>query len=113
MDIRRDSRFSPDAATAARLHSEDLAAQNYFSHYSQDGRSPWDRMEAQGIYSKDVAENISAGNRNGVEACDGWVNSSGHHDNMLGHYTWIGVGAGYSASSTYRWYMTQVFYAPS
>ena len=106
-------RWDESAATAARLHSEDLAAQNYFSHYSLDGRSPWDRMEAQGIRSKNAAENISAGNRNGVEAYDGWVNSSGHRDNMLGRYTWIGVGAGYSASSTYRWYMTQVFYAPN
>ena len=104
--------WNESAATAARLHSEDMAGQDYFSHDSLDGRSAWDRMGAQGLNFRSAAENISAGRRNGVEAYNSWVNSSGHRSNMLGPCTRLGVGAGYNASSTYRWYMTQDFYTP-
>ena len=103
-------RWSEAAAEASRLHSQDMADQNYFDHNSLDGRSPWARMEAQGIRWSDAAENISAGRSNGVDSYDGWVNSSGHRKNMLGGCENLGVGAGYSAASTYGWYMTQDFF---
>ncbi len=41
--LRLDARL----ARAARLHSEDMARQDYFSHTSLDGRTPWDRMRTQ------------------------------------------------------------------
>ena len=50
----------PALTTAARLHSEDMAKYSYFSHTSRDGRSPWQRMRAQGYYYGS-AENIAAG----------------------------------------------------
>merc|ERR1719160_2491632 len=33
---------------ASYLHSEDMAKNNYFSHTSLNGDSPWDRAKAQG-----------------------------------------------------------------
>lgn len=103
--------WSDAAAEAARLHSQDMADQNYFEHDSLDGRSPWDRMEAQGIVSySSAAENISAG-RNGVDAYDGWVNSGGHRSNMLGDFMYLGVGSAYAVGSTYRYYATQDFFS--
>ncbi len=30
---------------AARIHSQDMAERNYFSHTNPDGDEPWDRME--------------------------------------------------------------------
>ncbi len=105
-------RWSEAAAEASRLHSQDMADQNYFEHDSLDGRSPWARMEAQGIRWSRVAENIAAGHSDGVDAYNGWVNSAGHRSNMLGACQQLGVGAGYNASSAYRWYMTQDFFTP-
>lgn len=102
--------WSEAAATSARLHSEDMAANNYFNHTSLDGRKAWDRMKAQGINYKGAAENISAGRSTGFRAYDGWVNSEGHRNNMLGDFDNMGVGAGYNKGSTYGFYFTQNFY---
>ncbi len=57
-----------------------------------------------------MGENIAAGRDDGIDAVDGWVNSSGHRDNMLKNsYTHLGVGTGYDVNSTYKYYATQVF----
>ncbi len=104
--------WSGTAATAARLHSQDMADQNYFSHTSLDGRTPSERMAAQGIQWFFCGENIAAGYPSGFSVYNGWVNSSGHRTNMLqSYYTYLGVGGGYSASSTYGIYFTQDFYS--
>ena len=104
--------WSDKAATSARLHSADMAANNYFSHTSLDGRSPSDRMEAQGINWWSCGENIAAGYYSGVEAHNSWVNSSGHRDNMLTPYfTNLGVGFAYQSSATYRIYATENFFS--
>ncbi len=99
------------AAKASRLHSQDMADQNYFAHNSLDGRTPWDRMKTQGISYSTAAENICAGNYTGFAAYNSWVNSSGHRTNMLNkNLQYLGVGGGYNAKSTYKIYFTQDFY---
>ena len=103
--------WSAAAAEAARLHSQDMADQNYFEHDSLDGRDFTDRMEAQGIRWMSAAENISAGRSSGVDAYNGWVNSAGHRNNMLSNQTYLGVGSAYNASSTYGYYATQDYYS--
>lgn len=96
-------------ATAARLHSEDMARQNYFSHTSLDGRSPWDRIRAQG-YAYGSAENIAAGYATPAAVMTGWMNSAGHRANILNcANTALGVGIGTNPSATYRIYWTQDF----
>lgn len=100
------------AAASARLHSEDMAANNYFSHTSLDGRKPGDRIKAQGISWMTYGENIDAGYGNGISAYNGWVNSSGHRANILrSSFTHLGVGFAYNSSSSYRTYGTENFYA--
>ncbi|MBE7003458.1 MAG: hypothetical protein E7425_04115 [Ruminococcaceae bacterium] len=101
------------AAEAARLHSADMAQNNYFSHDSQDGRSMTDRMEAQGVRWYSAGENIAAGRSNGIDCYDGWVNSAGHRSNMLTSFTYLGVGYAYNSGSRYRFYMTQDFFSGS
>lgn len=100
-------RWSRHLGTAARLHSVDMAERNYFSHTSLDGRSPADRMRAQG-YSRPGGENIGAGYRTAEAAVKGWMDSSGHRANILDcRYTALGVGVGTGG----RWgvYWTQNF----
>ena len=104
--------WNENAANAARLHSNDMAGQNYFSHTGLNGSSVGDRLKAQGITSGAWGENISAGRYNGIYAHDGWVNSSGHRDNILrDYYTELGVGAGYNKDSNYSVYFTEDFFS--
>lgn len=60
----------------ARLHSEDMAENNFFSHDSLDGSSPWDRA-AEGDTTAN-AENIAAGGGTAVGTLEQFKKSSGH-----------------------------------
>ncbi|HEX2144827.1 MAG TPA: CAP domain-containing protein [Glycomyces sp.] len=87
-DLARDANLDD----AARLHAEDMAANDYFSHTSQDGRSPSDRAADQG-YQGGVGENIAAGYPDAESVMDGWMNSEGHRANILNcGYAVIGIG---------------------
>jgi uncharacterized protein YkwD len=86
--LERDSRLD----TAARLHAEDMAANDYFSHDSQDGRSPSDRAGAQG-FEGGVGENIAMGYPDAGAVMAGWMDSEGHRANILNcDYDVIGIG---------------------
>ncbi|RRS00297.1 CAP domain-containing protein [Glycomyces terrestris] len=88
-DLSRDSRLD----TAARLHAEDMAVNDYFDHTSQDGRSPTDRANEQG-YEGGVGENIAYGYPDAAAVMEGWMNSEGHRANILNcDYDVIGIGA--------------------
>jgi len=76
--LRVDQRL----VTAAKRHSADMAANNYFSHTSQNGDSPWDRMAAAG-YPDAGAENIAKGYPTAAAVVKGWMNSPGHRANIL------------------------------
>jgi uncharacterized protein YkwD len=79
-------------AAAAQGHSDDMAAQGYFSHTSLDGRSFADRVRAAG-YPNPGGENIAQGQRSAQAVHDAWMNSQGHRDNILNcGFTTIGVG---------------------
>lgn len=68
-----------------------MAASNYFSHTSLDGRRFWERAEAQGIGAN--AENIARGTSSAQAVLDMWYGSSGHCRSMMNpDYTLIGVG---------------------
>jgi uncharacterized protein YkwD len=103
------------AAAAARKHSEDMGANHFFDHVNLTGQSPWDRMAAAGLaqYSS-YGENIAAGYSNGIDAYNGWVNSSGHRSNMLNSkFETLGVGTAFgNDQSEYSIYYTQNFYTP-
>ncbi len=97
--------------TAARLHSQDMAAQNYFSHTSLDGRTLSQRMTNAGYAGAfPWGENIAAGQPTPQAVVDAWMSSSGHCTNIMnGSYRAIGVGYAFRAGSTYGDYWTQDF----
>ena len=104
--------------TAAQGHSEDMAVNDYFSHTSLDGRSPWDRIHATGYTYWTAGENIAAGYSTASAAVTGWMNSSGHRANILNcNFTETGVGYYYlqndTGSSNWHHYWTQVFASPN
>ncbi|WP_242888874.1 CAP domain-containing protein [Actinomadura litoris] len=86
--LRVDARL----ARAARRHSADMAARNYFDHTSRNGDSPWKRMEDAG-YPSPGAENIAKGYATAAAVVAGWMKSPGHRANILNcDLRAIGVG---------------------
>ncbi|MFC5055250.1 CAP domain-containing protein, partial [Saccharothrix xinjiangensis] len=94
-------------ATAARAHSADMAARNYFDHVSQDGRSFVDRVKAAG-YPSPGAENIAAGQRTAESVVKGWMDSPGHRANIL-NCKLKALGVGMARGGSYGIYWTQNF----
>ena len=95
---------------AARLHSQDMANNDYFSHVSQDGRTFDQRIRNAGYASSFLGENIAAGLPTAEGTMDAWMNSPGHCSNIMdGRFRAIGVGYGYRSGSTYTHYWTQDF----
>ena len=82
----------PGLCAAARDHSQDMRRLGFFAHESPvPGRqTPWDRAARFG--AKANAENIYQGAHDGRAAVDAWFHSPGHHVNLLGDYTRVGVG---------------------
>ncbi|MCA9997838.1 MAG: CAP domain-containing protein [Anaerolineales bacterium] len=102
---------------AARGHSQDMAANDFFSHTGSNGSSPGDRIEAQGYNWSTWGENIAAGYTTPADVMGGWMDSPGHRDNILNcSFTEIGIGYVYNANDAgavdYRHYWTQVFGRP-
>jgi uncharacterized protein YkwD len=93
--------------TAARGHSDDMAAKNYFSHYAPDGTGPGDRASAAG-YSDWSGENIAYGYPSASAVMTAWMNSDGHRANILNCQSKaIGVGVHLGGKNGPYW--TQMF----
>ncbi|CAL9539644.1 hypothetical protein SUDANB176_04219 [Streptomyces sp. enrichment culture] len=91
-------------ARAAQLHSEDMSANDYFSHTGKNGSSFADRAEAQG-HPSPGAENIARGQNSAASVMQAWMNSPGHRANILNcSLKTLGVGV-----VTSDWTWTQVF----
>jgi len=93
---------------AASGHSLDMAAQNYFSHTSKDGRTFSDRIDATGYRWQRLAENTAAGQTSVQQVVDDWLASDDHCANLMEPALRdIGVAcAPGSVSTTYRTYWT-------
>jgi len=91
---------------SAYLHSEDMGLNSYFSHYSLDGRSPWDRADAQGITAN--AENLAAGSPVASGTLNQWLASNGHCKNIGSTQNALNaVGMAFVQGSMYWYYWTQ------
>ncbi len=94
--------------SSARKHSEDMAQQNFFSHRSLDGRTPGDRIKAEGYSGFTYGENIAAGFSTPESVMEAWMNSPGHRANIL-NPDFCDIGVGYAEGGNFRHYWTQNF----
>lgn len=96
---------------ASYLHSKDMGERGYFEHASQDGRSPWDRMKAQGYPGNTaMSENVAAGQPTAQAVFESWRGSAGHNRNMLNpDMRAIGIGLASVSGSPYGEYWTTDF----
>ena len=116
---RETSGLSPlswcnDAARIARLHSENMANYNFFSHAGLDGLMVNDRADLLGIRKwQAIGENIAynQGFENPVEfAVERWMQSPKHRDNLL-NARWKESGIGVAVTDDGKYYFTEVFLA--
>jgi uncharacterized protein YkwD len=99
---------------AATLHSQDMSANNYFSHYDPAGHDPGWRETQAGYPWTDYGESIAAGFTNPTDALralitDAGVADLGHRLHLLGINNSdesVGVGIVLNGSGTYANYYT-------
>ncbi|MDO8460648.1 MAG: CvpA family protein, partial [Nanoarchaeota archaeon] len=77
-ELRKDL----DLRETARKHCLDMLERGYFSHYSPEGRSPFDRMSEDNIEFKYAGENLALAPSTKL-AMQGLMRSSGHRANIL------------------------------
>lgn len=89
-------RWNEKLAQVAREHSRDMLRHRYFSHFDQQGRSPFVRINATGIHWSALAENIAI-NQTVREAEESFMDEPRFQDNHRGNildpkYTDVGIG---------------------
>lgn len=106
--------WDPELCRMARMHSERMASQKFFSHETPDGLQLKDRAHENGIlHFRVIGENI-AYNKGyddpGGFAVERWMLSSGHRANILfGGFQASAIGSYVAADGST--YLTQVFIA--
>jgi uncharacterized protein YkwD len=100
-------------SSAAQGHAADMAAKNYFSHTSADGRTFDARINAAGYLWFALGENIAAGQQTPQAVMNSWLTSPGHCADMLNpDFTEIGIGYAFTAGGNYHHYWVQDFGKP-
>ncbi len=95
MKAVRPVSWSGVLATTANEHSADMATNDYFSHYTPSGVSPFQRMRSAGYSYRAAGENIAAGRSLAEPAAvvTAWLKSPGHcRVIMNGKYKELGIG---------------------
>jgi uncharacterized protein YkwD len=86
--------LSPKLSEAARAHSQDMAANDFFGHTGSDGSSLATRIQRVGYAFSAAAENIAAGYATAQSVVDSWMRSPEHRANIL-NCSLREVGVGY------------------
>ncbi|MEK7495762.1 MAG: CAP domain-containing protein [Patescibacteria group bacterium] len=69
---------------AAQKKAENMLAENYWSHYSPDGKTPWDFILGAGYKYEYAGENLAKNFLFSNGVVDAWMNSTaGHRENIL------------------------------
>ncbi len=69
--------------SAAQAKAGDMAARNYWSHNTPDGKEPWVFIQQAGYNYSKAAENLAYGFTSNADTITGWMNSQKHRDNLL------------------------------
>lgn len=76
----------------ALSHAQDMLARGYFSHFTPEGLSPFDRMDKAGIVYSAAGENLAFA-PNVTLAMQGLMQSPGHRANILSKdFGKVGIG---------------------
>jgi len=76
---------------AAQRKAENMLTENYWSHYSPDGKTPWDFISGAGYKYEYAGENLAKNFLFSSGVVDAWMNSTTHRGNILKkEYTEVG-----------------------
>ena len=82
----------PEMTEVARAHSRDMFARGYFAHFTPEGKSPFDRMNAAHVQYLTAGENLALAHSLSI-AHNGLMNSPGHRANILSSsFGRVGIG---------------------
>lgn len=74
---------NPKLVQAARLKAEDMIKNEYFSHTSPTGVTPWYWFLRTGYNYKYAGENLAIGFFESTEVYNAWLNSPSHKANLI------------------------------
>lgn len=97
----------PKIRQQARLHSRAMADDEEISH---DGFQERVEILSRAIAYEGAAENVATNmgyQEPATKAVVGWIDSPGHHANILGDYNLTGVGV--TVTPLGHYYFTQIF----
>jgi len=84
--------FDDELAKVGERHCLDMFARGYFSHYTLEGKTPFDRMDSAKIFYLIAGENLALAPTL-EEAFQGLMESPGHKANMLSSdFGKVGIG---------------------
>jgi hypothetical protein len=85
--------LNPKLDAAAQANADDMAARDYWSHYTPDGNPPWIWVTNQGYSYQKLGQNLATGFNDEQSTVDGWMASPPHRENLLDPaYTEVGFG---------------------
>jgi len=83
---------NPQLEQAAQLKAQNMIQDQYFSHTSPSGVSPWHWFLKSGYSYKYAGENLAVGFYDSKEVFDAWLNSPTHKENIINpNYTEVGT----------------------
>jgi len=93
-------------SSAAMAKAQDMLANQYFSHTSPSGKTPWDFIKDAGYSYSYAGENLAIGYTDASELFTAWMNSSTHRANIINpNFREIGIAV---ISGTYEGQETMI-----
>jgi len=92
---------APKLRCAARYHSQNMVAADFFDHTTPWGETYFDRLELVDYDYSSAGEAIGSGFTTAAAMVEGWMNSAGHCT-LLMDPSYAELGVGYVAD-THRW----------
>lgn len=86
---------------AAQAKANDMAARDYWSHNTPDGKTPWTFITNAGYSYQTAGENLAYGFDTASATVTGWMNSPEHRANIL-NTTYKQVGFGIANATNYQ-----------
>lgn len=75
--------WNPELAKAAEAKLNDMFTNQYFDHYSKDGKAAWGFIISNGYEYKYAGENLGIDFTNVNDVFTAWKNSPTHYENII------------------------------
>ncbi len=95
--------WNDQVASAAQIHSDDMARSAVMQHAGSDGSRAGDRLTRVGFRWGAWGEAVAAGQPTPEDVITAWLNSPPHRAILLGDYRYVGIGRATSAAGTPYW----------